>query len=168
MIWLDSITDSMDINLSKLQEITEVRGAWHAAIQGVANSRIQLSNWKTKAIVWVDTILLGSLITESWSSKEFWSNFNFVKSLLATQTTFIWTLLGVSWGLLGGSAVKNPYVNAGDANSVPESGRSPGGGKGNWLKYSLLENSMDRGSWQDIVHEVTKSQTRLSTYVHRR
>ena len=44
MIWLDSITDSMDINLSKLQEITEVRGAWHAAIQGIANSRIQLSN----------------------------------------------------------------------------------------------------------------------------
>jgi len=36
MRWLDSITDSVDINLSKLQEIVEVRGAWHAAVHGIA------------------------------------------------------------------------------------------------------------------------------------
>ena len=39
----------------------------------------------------------------------------------------------------------------------------PGEGKGNPLQYSQLENSMDRGTWQAIVHGVTKSQTRLST-----
>ena len=40
--WLDSITDSMDMNLSKLQETVEDRGAWKAAAHGVTKSRIQL------------------------------------------------------------------------------------------------------------------------------
>ena len=39
---------------------------------------------------------------------------------------------------------------------------SPGGGNGNPLKYSCLENSIDRGAWCAIAHGVTKSQTRLS------
>ena len=38
MRWLDSITDSMNVNLSKLQEIVEDRGAWHAAVHGVVKS----------------------------------------------------------------------------------------------------------------------------------
>ena len=38
---------------------------------------------------------------------------------------------------------------------------SPGGGHGNPLQYSCLENPMDRGAWQATVHRVTKSQTRL-------
>ena len=51
--------------------------------------------------------------------------------------------------------------------SVPwGSGRSPGGGNGNPLQYSYLENSMDRGAWQAIVHGVTKSQIRLNTHTH--
>ena len=43
----DSITDSMDINLSKLQGIVEDRGAWHAAVHGVTKSWTQLSDWTT-------------------------------------------------------------------------------------------------------------------------
>ena len=38
MRWLDSITDSMNVNLSKLQEIVEDRGAWHTAVHGVVKS----------------------------------------------------------------------------------------------------------------------------------
>ena len=53
--------------------------------------------------------------------------------------------------------VKNPPVNAEDARDaslIPGSGRSPGEGNGNPLQYSCLENSMDRGAWQDTVHGV--------------
>ena len=60
--------------------------------------------------------------------------------------------------------LKNPHANEGgrrDAGSIPGSGRSPGGGHGNSLQYSCLENPMDRGAWQAIDHGVAKSQTGL-------
>ena len=40
MRWLDSSMDSMDVNLSKLEEMVEDKGAWHTAVQGVARSQI--------------------------------------------------------------------------------------------------------------------------------
>ena len=52
--------------------------------------------------------------------------------------------------------------NAGDPGLFPGWERSPGEGNGNPLWYSCLENPMNRGAWQATVHEVTKSQTRLS------
>ena len=45
--------------------------------------------------------------------------------------------------------------------SVPGLGKSPGGGHGNPLQYSCLENPMERGPWLAIAHGVTKSQTQL-------
>ena len=60
--------------------------------------------------------------------------------------------------------VKNLTVNTGDIrdkSSIPESGRSSGGGHGNPLQYSCLENPMDRGAAWATVHRVTKSQTDL-------
>ena len=55
--------------------------------------------------------------------------------------------------------VKNPPAKAGDirdAGSIFGSGRSPGGGHGNPLQDSCLENLMDRGAWRAIIHGVTK------------
>ena len=61
--------------------------------------------------------------------------------------------------------VKNLPTNAGDigyGDSIPRLGRSPGGGNGNPLLYSCLENPMDREAWWVSVHGVTKSWTQLS------
>ena len=44
MSWLDSVTDSIDITLSKRQEILDDRGDWHAAVHGVTKSRTWLSD----------------------------------------------------------------------------------------------------------------------------
>ena len=63
------------------------------------------------------------------------------------------------WGFPGGSVVKNPPANAGDASSIPGLGRSPGEGNENPLQYSCLENPMDRGPWQVTVHGVAESWT---------
>ena len=61
--------------------------------------------------------------------------------------------------------VKNMPANTKDirdVGSIPGSGRSLGGGHGNPLQYSCLENPMGRGAWQATVHGVSQSQTRLS------
>ena len=58
--------------------------------------------------------------------------------------------------------VKNPTANAGDVRDVVSAlglGRSTGGGHGNALQYSFLENLMDTGAWQTTIHRVTKSRT---------
>ena len=60
--------------------------------------------------------------------------------------------------------VKNPPANAEDVRdtgSIPGLGRSPGQGHGNSPQYSCLENPMDRGAWQVMVHRVAKSWTGL-------
>ena len=61
-----------------------------------------------------------------------------------------------SWGFPGGSVVKNLPENAGEMGLIPGSGRSPGEGNDNPLRYSFLGNSMGKGVWQATVHRVAK------------
>ena len=63
--------------------------------------------------------------------------------------------------------VKNPYASAGEVRDVgltPGLGRSPGGGHGNPLQYSCLQNPMDRGAWHTTVHRVAECQIRLKRF----
>ena len=65
--------------------------------------------------------------------------------------------------------VKNLPANAGDVrdlDSITGSGRSPGGGQGNPLQCSCLENPMDRGAWWAIVHRVAESDTTKVIFTH--
>ena len=59
----------------------------------------------------------------------------------------------------GDSDSEESTCNIGDLALIPGSGRPPGGSHGQPLQYPCLENPMDRGAWQAIVHGVTKSQT---------
>ena len=64
-------------------------------------------------------------------------------------------------------AVKNPPANTEDireAGSVPESGRSPGGGHGNPIQYACVESPRGRGNWWATVHIVAKSWTQLTQW----
>ena len=70
-------------------------------------------------------------------------------------------------GFPGGSVVKNTPASAGDAGdagSIPGSGRCSGGGHGDPLQYSCLGKPMDRGAWWAMVYVVAKSWTRLSDW----
>ena len=82
----------------------------------------------------------------------------FIKSFIFSVTIYL-------LGFPDDSAVKESSCNVGVIGAtvlIPGSGRSPGGGNGNSLQYSCLENPMDRGSWWAIVHGVAESQTQLS------
>ena len=64
----------------------------------------------------------------------------------------------------GGSEDKASARSAGDPGSIPGWGRSPREGNGYPLRYSRLENSMDRGAWWATVHGVENSRTGLSDF----
>ena len=68
------------------------------------------------------------------------------------------SVISVNVGLPGSSDGKESACEARDSGSIPRLGRFPGGGNGNPLQDSFLENPMDRGAWWATVHRVTQSQ----------
>ena len=96
--------------------------------------------------------LFTALITHSPNSDNCLSPAHLGLTYLSFQT--FWVAL----------VVKNPIASAQDlreARLIPESEGSPGGGLGNPLQYSCLENPMDRGAWQLQSHGVAESKTQL-------
>jgi len=71
--------------------------------------------------------------------------------------------MGLPWWLSGKESTCSAK-DIRDTSSIPESRRSPGGGHSNPLQYSCLENSMNKGAWQAVVHRVAKSQTQLKRF----
>ena len=63
MRWLDSITSSMDMSCSKLQEIVKDRDAWHATVYGLTKSQMWLNTWRTK---WKHQVQSGTITWTSW------------------------------------------------------------------------------------------------------
>ena len=62
MRWLDSITDAMDMSLSKLRETVKYREAWHAVVHGIANSRTQFRDWTTTTVIFILLLFLLSIL----------------------------------------------------------------------------------------------------------
>ena len=109
-------------------------------------------NWDLSCSMW-------DLVPWPQIEPEHWDHRVLVTGPPGKSWLFFWEVL------IGVLLVKNPPANAGDtrdAGSIPGSGRSPEEGNGNLFQCSCLENSMDRETWQAIVHGTSENQTRLS------
>ena len=80
---------------------------------------------------------------------------NYIQFLIINHNGKEYENVYVYWWLSG----KESACNAGDLDLIHGLGKSPGGGHGNPLQYSCLQNPMERGAWWATVHWVTKSQT---------
>ena len=101
-----------------------------------------------------------------WSHMR-WNSLAFLLPSRKKRSELLWTsdlaLVPISQV---GLVVKNVSANAGDVNSIPGLGRSPGVGNGDPLLYSCLGNPMDRGAWQVTVHGTTESREQLNTHTY--
>ena len=90
---------------------------------------------------------------------KYWS---FASTTVLPVNIWGWFPSGIM-GSLGGSVVKNPPANGGDAGLIPGLGSSPGERNGNLLQYSCLGNLMDKRAWRAILHRVAKIWTWLGS-----
>ena len=107
-----------------------------------------LTTLDLKLIVFLNSLTFSKM-------KLFWDFLFRALSCKSLEVTAIHSLPGVSDGKESTCKVEN-------LGSIPGLLRSPGGGNGNPLQHSGLENPMDRGAWWATVHGIVKSQTRLS------
>ena len=79
--------------------------------------------------------------------------------MIASSNLYLANVYQGNQGFPGGSDCKESAWNAGNLGLIPGLGRSPGGGHGNALQYSCLENPMDRGAWRATDQGTAKSRT---------
>ena len=116
------------------------------------------TGWKLAQAVLINVMICG-ISSEHWQLQVTLKNVIVIMAVILT------------WGLpccLSSKESAWNIVVAGDSGLIPGWGRSPRGGRGKPLQYSCLENPMDRGARQAIVHGATESQTQLSdwAYIH--
>ena len=127
-------------------------GAWWAAVSGVAQSRTRLKQLSSSS--------RNGFISLVRSQREGVSSIPVIHSRVDYSHSFtLINRLAFSHyrASLVAQMVKKSVCNAGDPGSVPGLGRFLEEGNGNPLRYSCLENSMDRGAWQATVHEDSSS-----------
>ena len=116
--------------------------------------------WKEKSTLTIETCWRIFNYFTAWFLWQFNFSELFICIFLNSSPPFTCHYLPYPWTPSWASRA----ANAGDIRDVrliPRSRRSSGGGHGNPLQYSWLENPMDRGGWCTTVHGLTKSQTRL-------
>ena len=96
-----------------------------------------------------------------FSRQEYWSEVPLPSPLSAWGLHFL--ICNSLMGFPCSSVGKESAYHTGDLDSISWSGRSPGEGNGNPLQYSCMENPMDRGAWQAIVHGVARIRHDLAT-----
>ena len=129
---------------------------------------IAMEGWKcqTGLMEWYGWNLVGNLVEDQFvythndcnypiycsniSHNDFWL------SLTNIILSLVYDLIYKGGSFPGGSVLKNPPANAGDAGLISESGRAAGVGHGDPLQYSCLGNPMDREAWWATVHGVAK------------
>ena len=141
MKWLDSITDATDMNLSKLRETVKDRGAWCAAVRGVAKSQTQFKDWTKQKIIGIFLCLIRGSDGKESACKA--GDPGSVPGLGRSDREGIGYLLQYYWAWPCSSVSEESAYNSGDLGSIPGWGRSPGEGQSYPLQYSGLENSID-------------------------
>ena len=125
--------------------------------------KVVSKSWKREGssfpqIFWKEGSPADTLILAQWDCPTSGLQNHKVTSAGCFKALCLW------WGFPGASVVKGTPASAGDIRDtglILGSGGSSGGGHGNPLQYSCLENPTDRGTWQATVHRIAERQTRL-------